>query len=253
MDITIDIETIPSQDPAVLAAFRKSVSENFKAPSTLTKEQAAADLGITDANEIKFTSKDTMLLQWAYRFKDEKTEEVAQEQWRKTSFDGAAGQIAVIGVALGDADPVTVYRDDWANTEAEVMREAFDLIAGAYSANSDRRPVFVGHYVTEFDLRFIFQRAVILGIKPPAIIPFHARPWDDHVFDTMTRWAGIKGSVKLDKLCGALGIPGKDGMDGSMVWDAVRDGKIVEVAEYCANDVRMARAAYKRLTFADAA
>lgn len=254
MNVTIDIETIPSQNPAVLEAIRADLRENFKAPSGLTKEKACADLGLTDADKIKYTSKDKALEMWVERFRDEKLEETAQEQWRKTSFDGGSGQIAVIGLALDDEEPMTLYRADWANTEAEVLREAFDVIAGAYTPSSDRRPVFVGHYVTEFDLRFLFQRAVVLGIKPPSIIPFHARPWDDYVFDTMTRWAGIKGSVGLDRLCGALGISGKtNGVDGSKVWDMVAAGRIADVAEYCANDVRMARAAYKRMTFAEAA
>ena len=253
MDVTIDIETIPAQDPAVIEAIRADLRVNFKAPSDLTKEKACADLGMTDAGEIKYTSKDKALSMWVERFRDEKMEETAQEKWRKTSFDGGSGQLAVIGIALDDAEPVTLYRGDWANTEAEVLREAFDIIKDAYTPSSDRRPVFIGHYVTEFDLRFIFQRAVVLGIKPPSIIPFHARPWDDHVFDTMTRWAGQKGSVSLDRLCGALGLPGKNGMDGSQVWDYVQSGRIAEVAEYCANDVRMARAAYRRMTFAQAA
>ncbi|MCA7945616.1 3'-5' exonuclease family protein [Burkholderia vietnamiensis] len=250
MDITLDIETIPSQNPDVLDAIRKSVAENFRAPSTLTKEQAAIDLGMTDKDEIKFTGKDAMLARWAERFRDEKTEEVAQEQWRKTSFDGATGQIAVIGVALGDEEPETFHSEDWASNEASVIRAAFERIADAYSPSSDRRPVFIGHYITGFDLRFMFQRAVVLGIKPPSIIPFHARPWDDHVFDTMTRWAGHNGSIKLDALCQALGIPSpKNGIDGSKVWDYVRDGRIAEVATYCAGDIRATRAAYRRMTF----
>jgi hypothetical protein len=254
MDVTIDIETIPNQDPAVLDAIRASLADNFKAPSTMTKEQACKELGMTDPDKIKFTSKDSALAAWAERFKEEKGEEAAQELWRKTSFDGGSGQIAVVGIALDDAEPITFYSEDWANDEAKVLRAAFDAIKDVYTPSSDRRPVFIGHYVTEFDLRFIFQRAVVLGIKPPSIIPFHARPWDDHVFDTMTRWAGIKGSVKLDKLCDALGLAGKtEGMDGSQVWDYVKAGRIAEVATYCANDVRMARAAYKRMTFAQAA
>lgn len=250
MNITLDIETIPSQNPAVLDAIRAAVADNFKAPSSLTKEQAAADLGLTDKDEIKFTGKDAMLARWVERFRDEKTEEVAIEQWRKTSFDGASGHIAVIGIGLGDEEPGAFYSEDWANDEARVIRSAFECIADSYSAHSDRRPVFIGHYITGFDLRFLFQRAVVLGIKPPSIIPFHARPWDDSVFDTMTRWAGHNGSVKLDALCQALGIPGKNGMDGSQVWDAVRDGRIADVAEYCRGDVRITREAHRRMTFA---
>lgn len=259
MNIFLDIETIPCQRPEVLEAIRRDVAENFKAPPSLTKEQAASDLGMTDAQEIKFTSKDAMLAKWVDRFRDEKAEEVADEKWRKTSFDGGLGQIAVIGLAFDDAPPVSFYSDDWAGDEASVISAAFNVIKNSYAPSSDRRPVFVGHYVTEFDLRFIFQRAVVLGIQPPSIIPFHARPWDDYVFDTMTRWAGIKGSVGLGKLCDVLGIANKgaelDGeeIDGSMVWDFVKAGRIADVATYCIGDVERARSIFKRMTFQSAA
>lgn len=259
MNVYLDIETIPCQRPEVLDAIRRDVSENFKAPSSLTKEQAAADLGITDAQDIKSTNKDVMLSRWAERFRHEKTEEVAQEKWRKTSFDGGLGQIAVIGLAFDDAPAVSFYSDDWANDEASVISAAFHAIKNNYTPSSDRRPVFVGHYVTEFDLRFIFQRAVVLGIQPPSIIPFHARPWDDHVFDTMTRWAGVKGSVGLGKLCDVLGIANKgeelggEEIDGSMVWDFVKAGRIADVAAYCIGDVERARSIFKRMTFQSAA
>ena len=47
----------------------------------------------------------------------------------------------------------------------------------------------------------------------------------------------------------ALGIPGKDGMDGSMVCDAFLQGRIAEIAEYCKGDVERTRQIYKRMTF----
>jgi len=250
--VTLDIETIPDQRPGALDAFRAAVQQDFKAPSGLTKEKACADLGMTDPSEIKFTSKDRALELWAERFKEEKSEEVAQAEYRKTSFNGAAGQIAVVGLAFDDTAPFSIYRSDWENpgSESEIIHQAFEAIADSYNPNSMRAPLFVGHYIAQFDLRFLFQRAVILGIKPPSIIPFQAKPWDEQIFDTMTRWAGAQGSVSLDALCAALGIAGKpDGIDGSKVWDFVQAGRIDEVADYCEGDIRMARNAYKAMTF----
>ena len=55
--------------------------------------------------------------------------------------------------------------------------------------------------------------------------------------------------ISLDKLCKALGLPGKGEIDGSKVWDYVRDGRIAEVADYCADDVRKVWAVYQRMTF----
>lgn len=257
-NIYLDLETCPSQDPAVIEAIRADLRENFKAPSTLTKEKACAELGMTNADEIKYTPKDKALEMWVERFRDEKLEDAAQEEYRKTSFDGGKGHIAVIGLAIGDAIPFAIesvnavgeYDAKW---EAETIREAFCRISDAYSACSDMRPVFVGHNVTNFDLRFLFQRAVVLGIKPPSIIPFHAKPWDAHIFDTMIAWAGVGNRISLDNLCKALGIEGKGEISGADVWPMIQAGKIAEVAEYCVHDVEITRDAFYRLSFAQAA
>lgn len=251
-ETTLDIETIPDQRDGALDAFRAAVQADFKAPSTMTKEKACAELGMTDPQEIKFTSKDSALAMWAAKFKEEKSEEVAQAEYRKTSFDGARGQIAAIGLAFDDEAPFAVYRQDWQDpgAETEVIQEAFQYISDSFNSPTMRDPLFIGHYIVAFDLRFLFQRAVILGIKPPSIIPFHARPWDDKVFDTMTKWCGAQGSIKLDALCHALGLSGKtEGMDGSKVYDEILAGNIGGVANYCCDDVRAARNAYRAMTF----
>ena len=66
----------------------------------------------------------------------------------------------------------------------------------------------------------------------------------------MPAWAGAGNRISLDKLCKALGLPGKaDDIDGSKVWDFVKAGRIAEVAEYCKDDVRKARACHERIVF----
>jgi hypothetical protein len=252
VEITADIETLPDMRPEALESFRHDAATNFKAPSDMTKERACAELGMTDANEIKFTSKDRALTLWAERFKDELGETVAQANWRKTAFDGARGQICVIGLQADDGAPVSFYESDWEhpNAERRVLTEAFVFIADTYSANSMRSPVFIGHRIAGFDLPFMFKRAVILGIKPPSIIPFGAKPWDESIYDTHDRWCGRNEFIKLEALCAALGVAGKsEGMDGSQVADYVFDGRIHEVAQYCEGDVGAAYRAYRRMTF----
>ncbi|EJO27421.1 hypothetical protein, partial [Achromobacter marplatensis] len=74
--VYLDIETLPDMREGALQAFIDDAKENFKAPSTLTKEQAAADLGLTDKDQIKFTSKDAMIAQWVSTFKESKGPEL---------------------------------------------------------------------------------------------------------------------------------------------------------------------------------
>lgn len=225
MLITLDIETCPSQSEELRAEFLA----NVKAPAQYKKPESIAE--------------------WL----KENAEAEADAAWRKTSFDGTYGHICVIGVAFDDEPPIALYDANWAGEEVAILRNLFSLVDEACTEQPNVRPVFVGHNLVEFDLRFIFQRAVVLGVKPSRFIPFSAKPWDDSVFDTMARWAGVKDRVKLDKLAKAFGLQGKGDIDGSMVWDYVRDGRIAEIAEYCKHDVELARAIYKRMTFQQAA
>jgi hypothetical protein len=221
--IYIDIETCPAQNEALRAEFLA----NVKAPAQYKKPESIAE--------------------WL----KENAEAEAEAAWRKTSFDGAYGHVCVIGLAVDEHPPIALYDGDWHASEALILREAFTWIDNTCDIHPNVRPVFVGHNLIEFDMRFLFQRAVVLGVKPSRHIPFSAKPWDDNVFDTMARWAGLKDRVKLDKLAKAFGLEGKGDIDGSMVWDYVRDGRIDEIAAYCSNDVALARAIYKRMTFAD--
>jgi hypothetical protein len=222
MLITLDIETCPSQSPELKAEFLA----NVKAPAQYKKPESIAE--------------------WL----KENAEAEADAAWRRTSFDGAYGHVCVVGIAIDDEEPQALYSDTWHADEAHVLRQLFSLVDSVCERHQNVRPTFVGHNLVEFDLRFLFQRAVVLNVRPSRHIPFFAKPWDDAVFDTMTRWSGLKDRVKLDKLAKACGLDGKGDIDGSMVWDYVRDGRIAEIADYCRHDVALARTIYKRMTFA---
>ena len=52
------------------------------------------------------------------------------------------------------------------------------------------------------------------------------------------------------RICTALGLPGKQGFDGSQAWNAVRDGRVNEVIEYNCGDVERLHSVFRKLTFA---
>ena len=243
-NIFIDTETTPDQRPGRRDAYIQAARDNFRAPSGLTKEQAAADLGLTDANEIKFTSKDAMLARWVERFRDEKADEVGDAEWRKTSFDGAKGQICCIGLALDDAAPFVFY----GGREADILRDFFNEVNKHILRSSLRRPTFIGHNIASFDLRFIFQRAVINRVPVPVWFPRNARPWDDSINDTMLMWSGHGGKISLARLCESLGVESDNDIDGSMICDMYMHGQIAKIAEYCADDVRITRECWRLMT-----
>lgn len=245
MNTYFDIETIPAQSGEYCYEnFLAKELEDFKAPSTLTKTQACTDLGLT-GNDAKYTSKDDAIVLWEKKFAEEKAPEVAEEKWRKTALDGASGELISISWAVGDGDICNVNRE---------LSGQEDVLLALFFSNLDeqlnqRPPYFIGQYIGGFDLKFLFHRAIILGVKPPFDLPFDGYHGRDY-FCTQAAWAGRGGRMSQDNLCKALGIKGKpDDIDGSKVWDFVKAGNIKRVAEYNDDDVSKVRQIHKRLTF----
>ena len=249
--ITLDIETLADMRPGAREEFIEASRQDFKAPSDLTKEQALRDLGHDPAGEMKFKSKAEAIKMWCDAFGATKCEEVGETAWRKTAFDATRGQICVIGFSFDGEEPESLQIKE-PEDEARILRTFFERLAIRYKATNMRRPIFVGHNLVNFDLPFIYRRAVILGIQPPAFLPINPSPFNEYVFDTMLQWAGSKGRISMQNLCEALGIPGKetDGdIDGSKVTDFYLNGQIDDVAKYCRGDIYRTRAMYDRLTF----
>jgi len=209
--IFLDIETIPSQSSDLRAAMRAEV----KAPGNIKKPES--------------------IEAWMA----ENADKAVDDAIAKTSFDPLHGHICTIGWAMDDEKPVTAHARTVAE-ETDVLRAFF----GSFGAFD--HCTFVGHNVGAFDLRFILCRSVVLGVKVPRPIPRDPKRWDKTVFDTMQAWAGQRGTVSMDKLCAALGLPGKGGFDGSMVAEAWANGEHERIAEYCAADVTRTRELFRR-------
>ena len=130
---------------------------------------------------------------------------------------------------------------------ADTVDQEIDVLAGFFeSLRQFRRHTFIGHNVGAFDLRFLMCRAVVLGVHVPQGIPRDPKPWDSTIFDTMTAWAGARGTISLDRLCKALSIPGKGGFDGSQVAAAWEAGEHDRIEEYCRDDVDRVRQVWRK-------
>lgn len=238
MNVVIDIETIPAQDPAIIADLRADAQAELdealaavKAPGNYKDEAKIA--AFESEARAKLTAEHEANIEAAYL---------------KTSFDGGAGQICVIGWAEDDDEPASIHvAGDF--TERDALGVFFTRLQSLHRPTNRLR--FIGHNHVAFDLPFLWKRAMILGIKPPGCLPRNPKPWDDSVFDTMTEWAGVRDRISMDKLCQALGIPGKGDISGADVWPMVQAGRIAEVAEYCKMDVIRTRNIFRRMTFSD--
>lgn len=214
--LAIDLETLPTENPQVIA----DIGAGITAPGNISKAETIA------------------------AWEAEKKPALVAEAVAKTSFNGAHGSIACIAWAWNDDEPQVL--DTRSFNEFTVLSEFSRII----SAKKAFAPKIIGHYVADFDLRFLWQRAFIHGVRMPAFWPRDPKPWSQEVRDTMQMWAGAKGTISLDNLCKALGIEGKKGFDGSMVAEAWKNGEFDKVCEYCRDDIVRVRAAYKRMLVA---
>lgn len=168
----------------------------------------------------------------------------------KTGIDGAFGQVVCIGYQLDDMESPFVMHG---LNERELLESFSKMLNECIDEKDVMTTSIVGHNVSSFDLRFLMQRYIVNGIRTPFVIKraAEAKPWEsEKVFDTMVQFSGVGNRISLDKLCLALSIPSPKGdMDGSMVGQAVADGRIIEVAEYCKRDVSATKEVFNRMTF----
>ena len=211
----LDIETIPCQRDGALDEIRATIAP----PGTIKKAESIADWMVLNADT------------------------AAEEQYRKTSFDGAKGEICCIGWAVNDEPVQTTYRD--LHQSESVLLMDFFAAQGV-----DKSWQIIGHNVISFDIRFLYNRCVINSVRPSFNLRQDERYNGGKVYDTMLAWAGWGNRISLKNLSAALGVKVKSaGLDGSKVWDYVQAGRIKEVADYCAEDVEATREIYRRMTF----
>lgn len=220
----LDLESLPTDNPAHIADIAASITP----PASMSKADTIA------------------------KWEAETKPDLIAEKVAKTSFDGAYGRVCCIGWAWNDETAQSMLLSD-SPSEAMFLSAAMEVIVTS-------RPRFeaihatqiVGHYVADFDIRFLWQRAFVLGVKMPAWFPIDAKSWSKEVRDTMFLWAGAKGSISLDSLCKALGIDpmGDDELPGSEVAAAWARGEYDRVSHHCENDVMRVRQVFRKMQIA---
>ena len=171
--------------------------------------------------------------------KGKKVNDSFDEYLEKTNFDGSFGRILCISVAV-NSEPATCLHGE----EKEILKNFWDIARDA--------DLFVGHTIFDFDLRFIYQRSAVLGVKPTRELSF-ARYRNNPIYDIMYEWSkwNMQDKITLDKMAKAFGIKSskEGGMDGSKVHEYYKKGKHQEIYDYCNADVEVTRAIYKKITF----
>lgn len=152
-------------------------------------------------------------------------------------------KVVAIACCLRAGDELRVWSlGDPASSEAELIQRFFDGLEKYH-------PVLVSWNGSGFDLPVMHYRALVHGLAAP-------RYWDTGHFERESKWDSYIGRyqfrhidlmdvlalyqprnyVRLDQLARLCGLPGKLGMDGSQVADAVRAGRLAAVRDYCETD-----------------
>lgn len=181
------------------------------------------------------------ILKKLYEKKKEKSSrftKTLEEYIESTNVGGAFGRILCLCYAIDD-EPIQSLSGD----EKEILQKFWGLVK-----NID---LFVGHNILDFDLKFIMQRSIILGVKPTRGISFRKYQNSD-VYDIMQEWDNWSGFTAMDDLAHAMNIPSsKEGIDGSQVHEFYKNGKTKEIIDYCCRDVEVTRSIYKKMNFID--
>ncbi len=217
--MTIDIETLPTESTEVIT----KIGSTIKPPANY-KKQETIDQWMTENYEIELKNRVS-----------------------KTALDGAYGKIACIAWSIDDEIHTTLQIDN----ETDVIISLYEYISSITNVDL----AFCGHYISSFDLPFLLQRSIILGIKPPQAIlrAMRAKSWDDCIRDTHLMWTGDRNKhIGLGTLCWILGVDhGSPDFEGSMVADTWADDP-QKVIDYCAHDVKATVEIYNKLTFGEA-
>ena len=220
-ELFLDIETLPTIDDRM----KKEIAEAITPPGSMSKPETIA------------------------KWEAEEKPKLIENAIAKTALDGTYGRVCCITYAFGEAPVQGIIDRD----EKVVLKKFFDdCRAKAKEKFTVSRITVVGHAVNDFDLRFIWQRAVINEVSAPSILPFNASKYSEYIRDTMTMWNPAPDKrISLHKLCLALGVESpkdKNGMDGSDIAYLWLKREYNKILGYCMDDTAAMRECYYKMT-----
>lgn len=226
MDVYLDIETLPCNDPDLIA----ELTAKIKPPGSMKKF-------------------DTI-----QKWEQEERPQAVADAIARTGLDGTFGRVCIIGWAIDEEEPQVLVTED----EAELLTSFFAELSPILEPLNGHHPSvrWIGHNLIGFDLPFLRKRCMIHGVRPlPSLrLAMAARAWDASVADTMLMWDTDRDKrIGLDMLCRVLDIPSPkaDGIDGSKVAELFAAGEYARLGEYCAADVIATRRCFRSMTWQD--
>ena len=161
------------------------------------------------------------------------------------------GKIIVISVGNFERDDLGKIffgtKSFFNDSEADLLENFKQYIEE--SSKDDIVVKFCGHNIREFDVPYICRRMLVNGIALPECFQLWGKkPWEvKHLIDTMELWSfgDRKSFTSLDLLADIFGIESsKNDMDGSMVAEFFKQGRVNEIVKYCEKDVEVVAKLY---------
>ena len=220
----IDIETVPGHADWI----RERMTRSVKCPGSIKLETSIA------------------------KWEREKRPAMIEAALAKTSLDATFGEICCISWAIND-NPVSGVIRGLAEPEKPMIEQFLCALEKQLAGIDPLFPlVWCGHNIARFDLRYIWQRLRINGIKTSIKIPYDAKPWSNEIFDTLHEWdANSFTNHDLDTLCKVFNLQGKEtGITGADVYPMMlgKQEQEQEVLNYCMGDVAATRALHQAMT-----
>lgn len=183
-----------------------------------------------------------------YLLKAARTQEEKELVPEQLSFSPLTGQVVAIAMLNPDTQKGTVYyqapgiepteHDEngivyASGTESEIL-EKFWRTIGFYQQ-------FVTFNGRSFDCPFLMVRSAIHKVKPSKnLVPY--RYGDEHIdlYDRLGFFGAVRRTMSLHMWCRAFGIRSskEGGITGYEVPKFFREGKYLDIARYCFDDIR---------------
>lgn len=165
-------------------------------------------------------------------------------------------RVVAISVALRQGDRFQV----WTLGDAEA--EEGEIIARFFEGVDRFQPDLVSWNGSGFDLPVLHYRALYHGIAAPTYWETgdNAQPFRFNNYLNRFHWRHLdlmdviagyqaRATAKLDEIAVMLGLPGKLGMHGSLVWGRILAGDIQAVRDYCETDALNTYLVFLRFQF----
>jgi hypothetical protein len=194
---------------------------------------------------VDFDSLDEASKEYMLKYaEDEREREAVRES---TSFYPLTAAVVAIGMLNPDTDKAIVYYQDPAGVrnkekDAEFISGSEKEILELFWKQMANCKQFITFNGRQFDCPFLMIRSSILRVKPTIDLMPYRYTATKHVdlLDQLTFYGAMRRRFNLHMWCKAYGIesPKAGGVSGFDVKGLYREGRYLDIAKYCLQDIR---------------